>query len=1117
MSKDDPTWDIPAARKSGSGSGLDSTLPGRTATSQAAAQALPLVQLDRYDISGEFAHGAIGRILQARDRHLGRPVAIKELITRGGEVEARFVAEALITARLQHPSIVPVYEAGRWATGEPFFAMKFVKGRSLADVISEKRTLQERLALLPHVLAVAEAIAYSHTERIIHRDLKPANVLVGAFGETVVIDWGLAKDLTQDTSDEATLPVTPKGADPSLTQLGMVVGTPAYMPPEQAAGRPVDERADVYALGAILYHLLAGTRPYDSGSSAQVIDQVVRGPPLALNQRQKGIPADLLAIVAKAMARDPAERYATARELAEDLRRFQTGQIVGAHAYSLGERFWRWVRRYRAVVSVTAVALLILAVMGTAGVLRVMAERDRAEAAQLQTLQRADELTLLHARTAMERDPNETLTWLGKLSPGFNQWSAVRTIAADARARGFATILRGHKEIVTDLVFSHDGRFLITCSDDHTVRVWNMERDEARVLTGHTDEVWHMALTPDGKHVATTSKDRTVRLWNLETGEGRILATHPGPADSIAFTPDGLRMVSTNRGDDMLRVWNVATGALEKMFKTGLGNLNMMEMSPNGRYVIVKPLEGPRAQLWDLEQGTSRTLEHGSTVVTLAFSPRGDKVATGSMNQTLRLWDPRTGQEQILGEQLGSLSYLAFSPDGMQLATGNAEGQVRLWNLNTGKSELLGTHEGRVNEILFFRDGHLLATSSDDRTAQLWDLTTGHSRVLRGHQGAVYPLDFSPDGKWLAVGSYDGTTRLFSVRPEANRLLAKSLVFLSAMAVAPGGQQVAAAGGDFLQLINVSTEASVTLEAPHLNEPITLQFSPDARWLATGGKDGLVRLWDATTGKLVHKLEGHANPTTALTFSRDGQRLATADASGEVRLWEVGSGKGRALGLHEEPVLALAFSPDGQKLASGSKAGKLRLWRLGEGSVEELRGHEDAVRSLLFSPDGRRLISGSMDHTVRIWDLDTGQSKRADASGNGVRKVVMSADGKLLISSSEKDSTLRLWDGWTAEAHGVLKGHQGDISDFALSPDGRRVVSASLDRTVRLFDLETNESRVMRGHAARVTGVAFLDDQHMASVSWDGSVRYWSDDLPTDPVELRQWMESIETGRGTNR
>jgi WD40 repeat protein len=1127
MSQDDPTMSLPAARRASLGTGAEPTLPPSSSQSSSAAQALSQADLNRYDLGKEFAHGAIGRIVQARDRRLDRPVAIKELITQGGDLEARFVTEAFITARLQHPSIVPIYDAGRWTTGEPFYAMKLVSGRSLADVIAEKKTLQERLALLPHVLAVAEAIAYAHTERIIHRDLKPANVLVGEFGETVVVDWGLAKDLSQTQKSEPELGGVPSkvSTDSTSTQRGVVMGTPAYMPPEQATGEHVDERADVYALGAILYHLLAGQKPYGQGTATEVLSRVVQGPPVALGEIQKGIPADLLAIVAKAMARSPSERYASARELAEDVRRFETGQIVGAHEYSVGERFWRFIRRHRAAVAATVAALLVLLGVGTASLLGVLEARDRAErkqaeaelarldaeSARQQTLERADELTLLHARAAVDRDPNEAIAWLRSLSPGFPRWSAVRTIAADARAHGFATLLQGHTQTVNDLVFTPDGKHLITASDDHTVRVWDLEHGGAQILAGHSDEVWRIELSPDGRFIATAGKDRTVRLWNLETGGGRLLASHPGPVYGIGFTPDGQHLVTGCRGDDLLRVWDVATGALLRTYKTGLGSLNRLVLSPDGQYALILGRSLPRGQLWDLAQGTARTLEHDGTIMTSAISPQGDLAATGALDQTVRVWELRTGKGRILGEKLGATSGLAFSPDGRYLASGSAEGQLRLWDLKTGQSELLGNHEGRINEITFSRDGRFLATSSDDRTARLWELSTGHSRSLRGHQGAAFAIDFSPDGRWLAVGSYDTTTRLFAVTAEANRLITKTSASLHALATSPEGKRLAIVGADgALRLVDVATGNTTLLEKTGATEGVPFQFSPDGQWLATGGKDGQVRLWNALTGQLARRLEGHSGVLTALAFSHRGGALASADSSGEVRLWELGSGQSRTLGPAGGAVLSLSFSHDDQRLAAGSKSGVIQLWNPATGEARELRGHEDEVRSLLFSPDGQRLFSGSMDHTLRLWDLASGESQRVDTSGSGIQQLLMTLDGQRVISSSTNDSALRLWDARTGEPRGMLSGHQGEITQMVLSPDGRRLASASTDMTVRLWDLATSESRVLRGHTARATGVVFLDDQNLASISWDGTVRLWLDDLPTDPGALRAWMMTIQ-------
>jgi serine/threonine protein kinase len=332
---------------------------------------LPTVERENYEMLGEIAVGGIGRIHRAREGRLGRPVAIKELLGEASPViEARFVREALITARLQHPSIIPIYEAGRWPTGELFYAMKLVDGRSLAEVL-EGRGYAQRLELLPHVLAVAEAIAYAHSRHILHRDLKPANILVGEFGETLVIDWGLAKDLSEHQVPPIAGLAPSRGpafdsysredaTSESLTMQGAVIGTPAYMPPEQAAGNAVDERADVYALGAILYHVLAGCPPYVGGSPMDVVHRVLTGPPTPLNQQQSGIAKDLSTIVEKAMARAPRTRYPTALELADDLRRFQTGQIVGAHVYSSRELLRRFVRRHRAPL---LVALAVLAAL----------------------------------------------------------------------------------------------------------------------------------------------------------------------------------------------------------------------------------------------------------------------------------------------------------------------------------------------------------------------------------------------------------------------------------------------------------------------------------------------------------------------------------------------------------------------------------------------------------------------------------------------------------------------------------------------------------------------------------------------------------------------------------
>ncbi len=366
MSSGDPTVEANATPHA-TDETLDASLPGGDATLQRRAA-------ERYHRLGEIARGGMGRIIAARDLELGRVIAIKELLTDSAALDRRFEREVRITARLQHPGIIAVQEAGRWPDGKAFYTMPHVAGRPLDAVIAEATTLPARLALVPRVLAVADALAYAHGEQFIHRDLKPSNVLVGAFGETIVIDWGLAKNL-RDPDDESLGGA--RSGDGAVTVLGDAIGTPSYMPPEQARGARVDARADVYALGAILYHVLAGARPYaDTQVASDVVDRVLAGPPPPLDALTPEAPADLRAIVAKAMARAPAERYPTAATLADDLRRFTTGQLVGAHRYSLGQILGRWLRRHRAVVAVGGAAAAALAVVAVLAVQGIRGERD---------------------------------------------------------------------------------------------------------------------------------------------------------------------------------------------------------------------------------------------------------------------------------------------------------------------------------------------------------------------------------------------------------------------------------------------------------------------------------------------------------------------------------------------------------------------------------------------------------------------------------------------------------------------------------------------------------------------------------------------------------------------
>ncbi|HEY0989810.1 MAG TPA: serine/threonine-protein kinase, partial [Kofleriaceae bacterium] len=366
-------------------------------------------RVSRYLLGAEIARGGMGTILGAFDRRLARSIAIKRLERDDSSFAARFAREIRITASLQHPGIVPVYDSGSLPGGQPFYAMRHVQGTTLEQAIGDSHTDRERLALLVPVLAAAEAVAYAHERGIIHRDLKPSNILVGPFGETVVIDWGLAR--IDGSVDDA--PRAEPAADPLTTSFGSVLGTPRYMAPEQARGEIATRRSDVYALGAILYHTLTGLAPLSGDSVEAILERAARAEVRPLAEVAPGLPGDLIAIVERAMANAPELRYASAGELAADLRRFQTGQLVGAYSYSRRDLVRRFVRRHRAVLALTGLFAVFLAAGAVLSVRRIVIEREQAttERARAERERRGAEDLVQY----LVNDLRDKLTTVGRL------------------------------------------------------------------------------------------------------------------------------------------------------------------------------------------------------------------------------------------------------------------------------------------------------------------------------------------------------------------------------------------------------------------------------------------------------------------------------------------------------------------------------------------------------------------------------------------------------------------------------------------------------------------------------------------------------------------------------
>jgi WD40 repeat protein/serine/threonine protein kinase len=1096
------------------------------------AAQLPVVDREIYAIESEVAQGGIGRVLSARDERLDRHVALKELLDGGGAAEDRFVREALLTARLQHPSIVPVYEAGRWPSGEPFYSMKLVSGRPLSEVIDEKRSLDERLPLLPHVLAVAEAVAYAHEKRIIHRDLKPANVLVGAYGETMVIDWGLAKDLTEDpgAAEPAAPPSTseiPAAGEEGLTMVGSVMGTPAYMPPEQASGETVDERADVYALGAILYHVLSGRAPYDGAAPLHILQRVLEGPPVHLNARERRIPHELVAIADTAMARAQNARYPTAKELADDLRRFLAGQLVVAHRYTPKEMLERFVRKHRAALSVGAAALVVLLAVGGVGLANVLMARSKAEskqreaeeahheavAAEMRAVAHADELTLVQARAALGRDPNQAIAWLKTLSPSFQDWGAARVVAADARARGLAIVLRGHRAAINSFSFLPDGKRIVTASDDRTVRLWNTEGRLLRMFVGHADEAWGVSFSDDGKRIVSTSRDRTVRVWDAQTGRAlRVLEGHTRPSFFAAMLPDG-RVVSQGE-DASVRVWNLATGK-GRVIVQATDKATKVIFLPDRHEALGA---GTKGEMWliDLEGGPPRAIRElrvntdarRAPMAPMAYARGGRLIAAGDGEGVVRLWDRDANEVRAMPALPRPIVRLVLARDGARAFVATEDGAMGLFEVEKGTYRALPGHEAVIRSLALSPDERMLASAGFDRAVHLIDLATGEMRLLSSAHETVLQLAFSPDGAMLAAASSDGTVRLFAAGAGPSRTITRHEVSARSLAVSPSSGRIASAGTDgVIRLVDPGGAGDSVIVEGHAGEVTALAFSPSGDLFISAGVDGAARLWDHA-GHLVRVLPGEPGKAPIFAWSPDGRLVALNAPDGQVRFWDVDSGEVRAIGPHEGHVLLVAFSPSGDKLVTASADKIVRLWDLAGGPPRTLLKHDEPVASVAFSPDGRRVASGGDDHKLRIWDLERGTERHINGGGYTVTGLRFTPDGASILSSGG-DSSIRIWSTESGELERVLRGHAGVITAVAMSPDGKALVSTSEDRTARYWDFASSESRVLRGHEGFVRGAAFgPDGTWVATIGDDGAVRVWSDDLPRDREALRAWVQA---------
>jgi WD40 repeat protein/serine/threonine protein kinase len=1079
---------------------------------------LPVQQEDsRYQLQGEIARGGMGAIIKGRDTDLGRDLAIKVLLDSHKdkpEVIQRFVEEAQIGGQLQHPGIAPIYELGQFSDKRPFFAMKLVKGQTLSRLLADRDDAdEERGKFIGIFEQVCQTMAYAHSRGVIHRDLKPANIMVGAFGEVQVMDWGLAKVLQVGGVADEKKSMTQQqgqsviqtlrsgvgsdfpaiGSSGSETQMGSVLGTPAYMPPEQALGEidQMDERVDVFALGAILCEILTGRPPYVAADGARVFRMASRG---KLDHAFAcldacGADEDLIALAKQCLELEPVDRPRHAGELAKRLagylqaveKRLREAEMQRAAANARAEADVQTLKlekqlsaRLRKLSSGLAIAatLAILACSATwiarnrANELRQIATREAinaqqnaVEAIEAKSLADGRLIELTQATRALEQQADllRQRIYVHGIARARDALASSDVTTARMVLDECPQSLRGwewyrlDKEAGPPILeglgsprFTPDGNYLLTTAskDRHVLRFWDLDSGKIiRELRGHNRGVWNLALSPNGQRAASGDWDGIVKLWDLQSGrEVWSIKAHTDKINGVAFSPDGNTVASVSR-DKTLRTWNANTGAaLLTVEPLGRG-LRDVRYSSDGRFIAVGSetfhQKGGKATILDAQNGEVTLAVGGDNgnEANVAFSPDGRQLATASTDQIVRIWDSQTGAElRTFVGHTDQVRAIDFSPDGRLLATGSDDRTVRIWDSETGKILHVYQAVSDVYWLSFSPDGTKIAARSLLTGIHVWPVAHDPDGLtLRGHAGPAFAVAFSPDGKYVATNGSDQTVCLWDTGT-----------------------------GELVRRFRVGNGRFVA-------------FSPDGKTILFGGSDNLLKLWDIAGEREVQSFEGHDGFVKSAVFSLDGKWIVSTGQDITVRVWDTETGD--ALNVMRidqrqfdqfDTNLAVAVASDLKRIASVGDEHRVRVWNGETGVAERALEGRNKFRSVAFSPDGKLIVAGNLQGGIALWDATTGIQVRqfAIAHQGAVRAVAFSPDGKRLISG-DAAGLMIVWDVASSERLLTLSDDASGIWDLAFSPDGKTIASAHNNGSIKLWETSIKVATERRRHRVR--------------------------------------------------
>jgi WD40 repeat protein len=1050
---------------------------------------------ERYVLQGIVGEGGMGIVLEALDRQLGRVVAIKgprDPAGQGQEQRHRQVSEARISAKLSHPNILPIYDTWRDARGNPWSSMMRVPGdsptmaRELEALVgtalpsgktgsggtrrrsdgssapaSGRASRLGKLAgrdsiearplsrLLTTFLEVGRAVAYAHSQGVVHRDLKPENIFIGPGGEALVADWGVALDLAQPAAGLS------------------VVGTPGYAAPEQlgAFGEPrSDRRSDIYSLGVILFELVVGRRYTDVSTvdSDRLMHRRPHAEPAVLPDR---VPRELAAIIRKATAVEPSERYQDVAALIAAVETYLTGGLLEGLAYTPVERLAKWSRRHPATAALAALAgALGLGLLANVSFLAHLhrLEAERVGAALADTQFRFAQLYAEKAAGASAKHmPGRALQYaalaLQTCPPGRSlPTAAAATLAARPGSAGRLLWTAPLGTPLLAVAFAPGGRLMAAAGEDGTVRLMDAEQGSTVAwLSGHEGWVGALVFSADGGGLASAGADGRVRVWDVATGKVRkTLAGYAGPILALALEPRSGRLLSAG-ADKTLGCWDWNTGKLLWRREQAVAGLHAMAVDAIGSRVVLAAGQSS-APFRSVEDGEQRaSIEDSSGPVRqVAFSPDGQFLAlcgySDEAGRQVTLWDTRKWQSvAVLSAHQDLVTALDFDPRGRLLASASDDMTIRVWSLEPPAEALcLEGHVDAITGLAFSPDGRLLASTGLDGTLRLWDAQIGRGAEGRiALNSEVTELAFAPAGEHLAMAQADGQIKLWDLAICQWTATARGAVGARNLRFDPSGHKLAmeAECGQVV-VWEVDRLSEVSRQNKERDRSCSLQVPMNGPMMSCILSEGRVRVGEVGKEARDLPLEGAEN-LTVVALSQCLGLVAAGDDGREVFLWEVESGRQTArMTGPVEGLDALQFSPDSRQLVRVGGARAFHVWDLQhcEARARVLEEHSSRILSSAFSSDGRFFSTGAKDGEVVVWDASNWSVRwRLKASELGINALAFSADHRWLVAATFAPELI-LWDLGRLEAPLRLAEHLASATPFRLEgvelvADGRAV------------------------------------------------------------------------------